>query len=357
MKRKIPCDLFELTQPPLASHSLYGARAGTVGHLSLDLNRHELELVHHYQAWVSSTLSGQPPVQQTWQSAIPREAASHAGLLHSLLAVAALHRSRLDRNGLVWYRDAAIKHQNLSLAYLRSLITKPSAQNCNALFVLSTFVFLFEFALPQSPIGPPQFDAFETMIKVIELLKGVRAVTEMTRPWLLQGPLRALLLPGVWEVKLVIPDDISNVLDWLLLKNETLIQSGFRRTTYETAIRMLGTTFEVLTLDPDGHGVGLLWAAIIERRYLDLLEAREPMALVLLAHSAVGIHASRANWWSGGWGRQVVRAVYDMLDHQWRCLLHWPLINVGLYTDTLPLDCCVMSSIFGQRQVRSQRAA
>lgn len=91
----------------------------------------------------------------------------------------------------------------------------------------------------------------------------------------------------------------------------------------------------MLILNTDDHGVGLFWAAIMERQYIDLLKAKEPMALVLLAHFGVALHVSREYWWSGNWGRQIVKAVYDMLDDHWRCWVQWPLISVGFSTRPL----------------------
>jgi hypothetical protein len=319
------------------------------GHSSPDLGIHELELMHHYHECVCFSLSGQPSVQRTWQSAIPKEALSHSGLMHGVLALAALHRSCLDRSAHDRYRLAAMRHQNLSIASLRSLIINASAENCNALFVLSTFAVIFVFALPQSPIAPTELDTFKEMITIIELTKGVWAVAEMTRSWLLQGPLRLLLLPGVWEVRLELPEDIGNALNCLLLKNHTLMQSDYRRATYDTAIMMLRQAFEILALNPYDHGVGLLWAASMERQYMDLLKAKEPMALVLLAHFGVVLHASRESWWSGNWGCRLVKAVHDLLNDHWRSLIHWPMISVGLCTDALPVGSCVPSSIFCHR--------
>jgi hypothetical protein len=307
--------------------------------------------MHHYQEWVCSTLSGRPPIQQTWQSVIPKEATSHSGLMHGLLALAALHRSCLDSDGHRRYRDVAMRHQNLSLPYLRSLVINASADNCNALFALATFTVVFVFALPQSPIAPAEFDPFKEMITIIELVKGVFAVTEVTRNWILQGPLRLLLLPGVWEVRLIIPEETRDVLDCLILHNDTLPQSGSKRATYDTAIRMLRKTFEMLTLNPTDHGVGLVWVAIMERQYIDLLKAEEPMALVLLAHFGVALHASRETWWSGNWGCQIVKAVHDMLDDQWRSWLKWPSISVGLCTDIFTADRGFPASFVTQSHV------
>ena len=319
-----------------------------MGQSSTDLGIHELELMHHYQAMVCSTLSGQPPVQQTWQSVIPKEATSHPGLMHALLALAALHRSHFDSCRSSHYRNAAMRHQNLSLPYLRSLLNNASTENCNALFALSATIVVFVFALPQSQIAPMEFDPFKEMITIIELVKGLSAVAEITRDWILRGPLRPLLLPGRWGVSLAIPEDIGDALNCLLLRNNTLMQSDSKRATYNTAIGMLRKTFEMLTLNPADHGVSLFWAAVIERHYIDLLKAEEPMALVLLAHFGVALHASRKNWWSGNWGCQLVKVVYEMLEDHWRPWIQWPIIRVGL-SSVSPLTVpCVLRSYISQ---------
>lgn len=333
LKKQIPCDVFENLKLPCSPQSIYGVRSVTVGHASSDLGIHELELIHHYQNWVCPTLPGQPPAHETWQSAIPKEATSHSGLMHGLLAVAALHRSHLDSSGHARYRAAAMKHQNLSLPYLRFLINNASADNCNALFALSAFVAVFVLALPQSPIAPTKFDPFKEMITLTELVKGVSTVTEVTRTWLLQGPLRPLLLPELWEIRVVISENVTTNLDYLVQYNQTLIQSNYKRAIYDTAIRRLRKTFEMLTLKPTVQGVGLFWVAVMQREYVDLLKAGEPMALVILAHFGVALFSSKESWWTGNWGFQLVKAVHDMLDEHWRCWIQWPLMNVGLCTD------------------------
>ena len=264
----------------------------------------------------------------------------HSGLMHGILAVAALHRSYLDSGGHNRYRSAAIRHQNLSLPYLRSLINNASAENCDALFTLSTFVVLFVFALPQSPIAPANFDPFKEMIRLIGLVKGVFTVVEMAKEWLLQGPLRTLLLESVWEIQLAVPEEIGDALNCLILRNDMLPQSDSKRTTYGRAIEIMRRTFELLMLNPDDHGMGWFWVAIMERQYVDFLRAKEPMALVLLAHFGVALHASRSYWWAGNWGRQLVQAIHDMLDDDWRPWIQWPLVCVGLWTDTPSTEPC-----------------
>jgi hypothetical protein len=319
-----------------------------VAQSSTDLGIHELELMHHYQAMICSTLSGQLPVQQTWQSAVPKEAMSHSGLMHALLAIAALHRSHFDSRRSDHYRSVAMRHQSLSLPYLRSLLNGASAENCNALFAHSTIIVVFAFALPQLPIALADFHPFQEIITIIELVKGISAVAGMTRDWILRGPLRSLLRPGAWEVSLVIPEDIGDALNCLFLRNDTLIQSSSKRATYNTTIGMLRKTFGMLALNPADHGVSLLWAAIIDRHYVDLLKAEEPMALVLLAHFGVVLHASRKDWWSGNWGCQLVKAVYEKLEDHWRPWIQWPIIRVGIRSVSPLAAPCVLPSYISQ---------
>ena len=324
--------------------SLYSVRSVTAGHLSSDLGFHELELLHHYQEWVCCTLSGQPLVQQTWQTAILKEATAHSGLMHSLLALAALHRSHLDSNGHSRYTSAAMRYQNLCLPYLRTLINNASPDNYNALFALSTSVVIFVFALPQSPMAPTNFDPFKEVMRLIELTKGAFTVVEITREWILQGPLRPLLFPGAWEVRPMIAYGVDDALNHLIFCNDTLVRSESERATYEIAIKTLRQTFEMLTLNPNDHSLSLLWVALMERRYIDLLGAEEPMALVLLAHFGVALYISRRNWWSGNWGCQIVKAVYNMLDGYWHPRIQWPMVSVGLWNHTSMVDTCVPPS-------------
>jgi Fungal specific transcription factor domain len=319
-----------------------------VAQSSTDLGIHELELIHHYQAMICSTLPGQPPVQQTWQSAVPKEAMSHSGLMHALLAIAALHRSHFDRCRSDHYRNVAMRHQSLSLPYLRSLLDNASAENCNALFAHSTIIVVFVSALPQLPVALADFDPFQEIITIIELVKGISAVAGMTRDWILRGPLRSLLLLGAWEASLVIPKDIEDALNCLLLRNDTLIQSNSKQATYNTAIGMLRKTFGMLAMNPADRGMGLLWAGIIDRHYIDLLKAEEPMALVLLAHFGVALHASRKDWWSGNWGYQLVKAVSDKLEDHWRLWIQWPIIRVGIRSVSPLAAPCVLQSYISQ---------
>jgi hypothetical protein len=187
-----------------------------------------------------------------------QEAMSHSGLMHALLAIAALHRSHFDSCHSDHYRSVAMRHQSLSLPHLRSLLNDASAENCNALFAHSTIIVVFAFALPQLPIALADFDPFQEIITIIELVKGISAVAGMTRDWILRGPLRSLLRPGAWEVSLVIPEDIGDALNCLFLRNDTLIQSSSKRATYNTTIGMLRKTFGMLALNPADHGVSLL---------------------------------------------------------------------------------------------------
>lgn len=261
--------------------------------------------------------------------------------MHSLLALAALHRSHLDSNGHSRYTSTAMRYQNLSLPYLRSLINNASPKNYNALFALSTSVVVFVCALPQSPIAPTDFDPLKEITRLIELIKGALTVVEMAREWILQGPLRPLLFPGAWEVRLVVADEIGDALNHLIFCNDTLVQSEPERATYGTAIKTLRQTFEMLMLNPNDHSLSLLWVALMERRYIDLLRAEEPMALVLLAHFGVALYVSRRNWWSGNWGCQIVKAVYNMLDGYWRPRIQWPMVSVGLWSHESIADTCL----------------
>lgn len=79
------------------------------------------------------------------------------------------------------------------------------------------------------------------------------------------------------------------------------------------------------------------FASVAHAGFLTLLEQQRPVALVILAHYAVCLHALRQYWWAGSLGRDVVAAVVDELvtgedswqgDMPWSQLMAWPMREV-----------------------------
>jgi hypothetical protein len=59
-----------------------------------------------------------------------------------------------------------------------------------------------------------------------------------------------------------------------------------------------------------------------------LLRQREPLALVMLAHYGVLLQYLKHRWCFDEWCVRVSKAVWTILDDQWRPLIHWAMREI-----------------------------
>ena len=110
----------------------------------------DLELMHHYSTSTYLTLAGHDAMmQEAWRVQVPIEAYSNPYLMHSLLALAALHRNSLPRAGESQCSlESAISHYNSALASSKPVLKNVNADNCTSLFVFSAVTAMIAYALP-----------------------------------------------------------------------------------------------------------------------------------------------------------------------------------------------------------------
>ncbi len=73
-----------------------------------------------------------------------------------------------------------------------------------------------------------------------------------------------------------------------------------------------------------------IWPARISTEYLELLKARDPAALVLLAHYCVLLEPLEQAWYMSGFRKRLLERIYGQLDEEWRQWLEWPFAEAGL---------------------------
>jgi len=57
----------------------------------------------------------------------------------------------------------------------------------------------------------------------------------------------------------------------------------------------------------------MTWPVMIQDDYVSLIEARDPMALAILAHYGVIVHLLRDKWWAADAGKRLVHAILPIL--------------------------------------------
>ncbi|MCJ1230887.1 hypothetical protein MMC12_007561 [Toensbergia leucococca] len=228
-----------------------------------------------------------------------------------------------------------MRYHDLALASFRPLLDNITPENCSALFVVSTFVAIFAFALPQ-PSGPNTVSAFVNQIlKISVFVKGISTVVQTAKAWIAQGKLGRLLRPEVWNSLEALPQEVNEALEHLELRNKASLDSGSDKAIYSSAIQSLKRAFQVTALCSNDPGLTLLWLVAVDHSYMELLRRREQMALVILAHFGVVLHNSRDCWWSEIKPDRLVTAVYCMLNTELRPSLSWTMKSLEISEMTL----------------------
>jgi hypothetical protein len=289
------------------------------------LNLLDLELLHHFCTVVYSTLCGEPEIQKMWQLSIPKEALRHPHLMHSVLAMSALHLSSISpQNQRHAYFNAAIQHHNTSLSGYQLLLNNVNEENGDATIANSCMLAIISAAMWNNPGNSEPQAPIEGIIEVAALTKGVHVIINAGDPFVKRGKLAPLLNPKPWDDSPTLPPDVVPALNVLRAR----IDSSYapeRASVYLKAIQLLHVTFEAQQVNPNHLPIALLWLVLLDRDFLDLLRDRDAMALVIFAHFGVVCQAASTLWWAKDWDSIIVKSAFEALDVNWREWIAWPM--------------------------------
>lgn len=118
---------------------------------------------------------------------------------------------------------------------------------------------------------------------------------------------------------------------------QEILREDHIKDIYITTIIQLKPSIRCYGLWPGIARFVYRFASITHTGFLALLEQQQPVALIILSHYAVCLHALRQYWWTGSLGRDIVVAVVDELvtredslqdDMPWSQLMAWPMREV-----------------------------
>ena len=160
--------------------------------------------MHHWSVSASISLSTAPWICRLWQTVVPGIAFHHDYLMHSILALAALHVAHcnpsLNRSEPLLV-DAA-RHYTKAISSFREAIVSLDKTNCDAVFTTAIIHIFYVFAI-SSRASHNNFDALDA--EWINMVRGCGAVLMPTYDEVSRGPLSGLLDIGDWTA--ISPDD------------------------------------------------------------------------------------------------------------------------------------------------------
>jgi hypothetical protein len=333
------------------------------------------DILYHYEYTTSLTLATDDPAKAAWQAHVPEMANSHDFLVNCVLSVASLHLARLHEGKEEKSRMNALAaaRMNKALTSYRSELLHVTQSNAGALFASATLtaVYLFRTAAVdieelRASIPPGTFEPSQDIVdkvlscalRPIWALRGPLTVLMSGWDWVMSGKMHPVALRKWWPKRRIPATPSAVEEDARLQQLEPLWSSPDRvwephHVHLSQALQFLRETFALvsqLTLPEmyppvtavpysvDDSTVGTLtdrgaifvWLARISREYIQLIEAKDHDALVILAYYSVLPGRVRNVWWLEGLGADMVTAVAMALGREQWHLIEWPASVVGV---------------------------
>ena len=308
---------------------------------TLDLST--LELLHHYSTSTYQTLVNGVSNREAWQYWYPQLAFGHEFLMHSLLGLSALHLADLQPQRRQELFIKASTHESLALPSFRSSLSDLNEQNCHAVFAFAGCIVPYTMASCRASYTPmPDMTSEgDLMPRWFKLMRGTHLLATQTSHWLEKGPFACYTRPKRFLIDLtrnphdfrfaaLIPLSISNHQP-SSSQPEVEIELSICRTALDQLRRLASLPFT-----PDSgasfRAITFVWPCIVPQAFLNLIEQKHALALVILAHFCVLLAHEDSCWFYRGHAAQIVCSIYQALPMgEWREKVEWPMQQSGLH--------------------------
>lgn len=292
----------------------------------------DMELLHHYMISTCYTLSRTPVVQAVWRDEVPRVGFSMPAVLHAMLAVSALHLSRLDPSRQKACITQAHMHHEIAVRTVTPNLPSLAENNGVGVFLFSSLTCIF--ACAGARCGTNFLVLFEQgrLANWVSLFRGTKTVIDYSSHDFNKGRLGPMFNNGdrsraardmqvmdqghmyTWELKQMIQRDFS--------KDPRLCR------IYEEALDPLSKTLGIVMRPGEGPRLQtadiFAWLLECSDEYLELLLHESPVALIIFGYFCVALHQIEWMWWVEGLSTQLLGQLYDVMDDEYRQWLRWP---------------------------------
>ncbi|KAF5012636.1 hypothetical protein FDECE_1328 [Fusarium decemcellulare] len=318
----------------------------------------EVELLRHYLHMTASKTQHHDSGHKFWRVALLEIGLKQPHVLHLILGFAALHKSRTDPDQQTALLDKASHYHTLGLQESTRLLQSINQENCQVIHASAVLISLHNLARGPQPgqyigfsdHGGPTFMTFIRGMKLIrehanydnddtdaieaertdsegvlgaqEILPCQRTEHE-TQLHILRDSIKGnqnLTEPDVKDSYLTVVDQLEPFLESVYNKKDV---STNRQRSDPGAYQPLG------------------WLYRAPELYLDYLERKENLALVIFAYFALILKKLGFDWPLEGWPEHIMSGIWNSIHPTHRELIQWPQKQIGWEPDaTVPIDTC-----------------
>ncbi|OJI88705.1 hypothetical protein ASPTUDRAFT_61284 [Aspergillus tubingensis CBS 134.48] len=316
------------------------------------LNITDLELMMQWCNSTHKSVSRGEHTDHIWRFRASEEAITHPFLMHGLLALSSLHiaRTKHDPQQRPIYLSTAVAHQAQALALFRERLSDINSSNARAMFAFASVVVYYTFGLPHAPESSDPWANVDDLLQIFTLARGVQQILKQAT---------SVIKNDEWSIIFKVEDlnedylrDAQSSLERLHeLNNACGAQDDTHDTAaYENALDRLAEMLAEARTGMPSVSTSCRWAIRQFPEFMELLRERKPLALVILAYHCVVFHHLRDAWYMGDRGSRVARALWEVLDDEWRPLIESHMLEI--FGETHPPNMPDTAGI-GQQEIDS----
>ncbi|KAH8660799.1 hypothetical protein BGZ60DRAFT_456111 [Tricladium varicosporioides] len=308
------------------------------------LPRPENELLQYFISHTSLTIGSDVSTTALWQTQIPKLAHQHPFLMHGLLACASLNLAHANPSSSKQHIIHAMCHQNQAMPLFRHAINNQNESNCHAILAFAHLLVVNSFAFEKQDdqlfLTSNDVNTEEDILP--SWLHFIRAGCSMLCDYwdsVENGPVKALA--EHWDVPVDIPKYdtptplLAHFLSIIPPPTSPTIKpwSTHEIHTYTQTAHLLDRAFASLRTLRENFtmwDILRIWPVEVSREFLQMVSAKHPGALVLLAHYCVMLVKMERLWWFEGRSSRLLGNVLGELDNIWWPAVTWPVEEIGL---------------------------
>lgn len=284
-------------------------------------------------------MTGPEDPKRVWQDHLVQWGIEFPSILHLILALSALHLSHERPAQRDQYIQQADGHFTFGVRSVTSVLSQLNADNCQKIYMATSLICFIYFGRGPRPgeylifsdAGPAEW---------LVLMSGVKLVLTTYHSKVFSG----ILEPGVEERNRTLTPAMRHELHEHVVCIEAVqrlveqdVTDEDEKSLYMAALRdlfeIMDEVYERRAAGPPGVTILHLLVGWLYRRpeeFVNLLERKDPRALVILGYWAVLLKYMESSWFMEGWGEHVVTGISKNLQQDFRSWIEWPLQKIRL---------------------------
>jgi hypothetical protein len=290
----------------------------------------ELRLLHNYTLVTSKTLPAvyNPDLEEAWQVSVPSMAFEFHFLMDALLAVSALHLRCSHPNDQSLVRASHGYWASAISQYSSLLRDSVSASNADALFATSALITFQATASRKFPNEDGEDEdglgQYKPPVQLFHAFQGVKFLVLQSWKWLRNSERVRPIINSQPALHLVMQPNKPMFFDSLLegmdqeLAGMDEVRCAETRQAFQHAVAYLNWSHQ----KPDRARI-LGFAATVSRKFVELVNERDPRALVITAHFFAMIKVVDNVWWLRGLPEREVDGIMTVIPQEWWGKMTW----------------------------------